>query len=106
MVTREQYDSWQKLEELIPGRAREGTHLEFKGEPYGHEAKPPHADVISERLETLVSLASWTQLEPGTRDATPPFVVTSVAALLQRSFLLEIEAVRVRLDRVSANYRL
>jgi len=41
MVSRDRYDSWQKLVELIPGRAREGTHLDFKGEPYSHPGKPP-----------------------------------------------------------------
>jgi transcription-repair coupling factor (superfamily II helicase) len=54
-----------------------------------HEAKLPHADVISERLETLVALAHH-----GTRhtphaagDLLPaPVLITSVAALLQRTF--------------------
>ena len=47
-----------------------------------HEARLPHADVISERLETLVALT-----QHATRN-TPhaPLVVTSVAALLQRTF--------------------
>lgn len=43
-----------------------------------HEAKLPHVDVISERLQTLVSLADWAGLAP--------IVVTSVTALLQRTF--------------------
>jgi transcription-repair coupling factor (superfamily II helicase) len=42
-----------------------------------HEAKLPHADVISERLETLVALANR---------STAPLVVTNVVALLQRTF--------------------
>ncbi|HLP77933.1 MAG TPA: transcription-repair coupling factor [Candidatus Paceibacterota bacterium] len=50
-----------------------------------HEAKLPHADVISDRLETLIRL---------TRDAAhpigyAPIVVTSVVALLQRTFARE-----------------
>jgi transcription-repair coupling factor (superfamily II helicase) len=47
-----------------------------------HEARLPHADVISERLETLVALT-----QHATRN-TPqaPLVVTSVVALLQRTF--------------------
>jgi transcription-repair coupling factor (superfamily II helicase) len=49
-----------------------------------HEDKLPHADVISERLETLVALA------PQRNHAAPrtdhPLVVTSVIALLQRTF--------------------
>ncbi len=47
-----------------------------------HEAKLPHADVISERLETLVALAADTRLK--TQDSR--LVVTSVTALLQRTF--------------------
>ncbi len=49
------------------------------------EGKLPHADVISERLETLMALATW---DPAGRGAAP-FVVTSVAALLQRTFPAE-----------------
>jgi transcription-repair coupling factor (superfamily II helicase) len=47
-----------------------------------HEAKLPHVDIVSERLETLVAL---TRIQtPGTKPA--PLVVASVAALLQRTF--------------------
>ena len=55
-----------------------------------HEAKLPHADVISDRLETLIALS-----EHATRDTTSPsaianrpspIVVTNVLALLQRTF--------------------
>jgi len=47
-----------------------------------HEAKLPHADVISERLETLVALARG-----GTRNAhAAPLLVSSVVGLLQRTF--------------------
>jgi transcription-repair coupling factor (superfamily II helicase) len=47
-----------------------------------HEAKLPHADVISERLETLVALASF----PWGLGSPAPLLVTTVAALLQRTF--------------------
>ncbi|MBK7997836.1 MAG: transcription-repair coupling factor [Verrucomicrobia bacterium] len=47
-----------------------------------HEAKLPHADVISERLETLVALSGYALRV--THHA--PIVVTSVTALLQRTF--------------------
>jgi transcription-repair coupling factor (superfamily II helicase) len=40
-----------------------------------HEGKLPHSDVISERLQTIVSLA-----------AKPSLIVTSVSALLQKTF--------------------
>jgi transcription-repair coupling factor (superfamily II helicase) len=47
-----------------------------------HEAKLPHVDVISERLETLAALTAH-----AARSTLPsPLVVTSVAALLQRTF--------------------
>ncbi len=47
-----------------------------------HESKLPHADVISERLETLVALAHYAS------HATPPapVVITTVTALLQQTF--------------------
>ena len=43
------------------------------------DGKLPHADVISDRLQTLVALSEWTA---GAK-ATAPLVVTSVAALMQ-----------------------
>jgi transcription-repair coupling factor (superfamily II helicase) len=47
-----------------------------------HEAKLPHADIISERLETLVALSC--PAVPGAKAA--PVVVTTVTALMQRTF--------------------
>ncbi|HMJ65734.1 MAG TPA: DEAD/DEAH box helicase, partial [Candidatus Binatia bacterium] len=47
-----------------------------------HEAKLPHADVISERLETLVVLSN-------TGGGEAPIVVTSVTALMQKTFARE-----------------
>ncbi len=47
-----------------------------------HEAKLPHADVISERLETLVALAGKSEI----RSQKSEMVVTNVTALLQRTF--------------------
>ncbi len=50
-----------------------------------HEARLPHADVISERLATLVALTP-----PAARDTcSPPLIVASVSALLQRTFSVE-----------------
>src|SRR5204862_3851253 len=57
-----------------------------------HEAKLPHADVISERLETLVALSDST----ARRTPHAPFVVTNVTALLQRTFPLRAIAERTR----------
>jgi transcription-repair coupling factor (superfamily II helicase) len=45
-----------------------------------HEPKLPHADVISERLETLVALSHASDVSPA------PVVVANVVALLQRTF--------------------
>ena len=47
-----------------------------------HENKLPHADVIAERLETLVALSRSPELE--TRNSE--LIVTSVTALLQKTF--------------------
>jgi len=44
-------------------------------EVFPHEGKLPHADVVSDRLETLIALAG-----------DPRLVVTSVTALLQKTF--------------------
>ena len=45
-----------------------------------HEARLPHADVLSERLETLIHLAKRQQ------SAIGPVIVTTGVALLQRTF--------------------
>jgi transcription-repair coupling factor (superfamily II helicase) len=47
-----------------------------------HEGKLPHADVISDRLQTLVLLADNSKLEP----QNSKLLVTSVTALLQKTF--------------------
>jgi transcription-repair coupling factor (superfamily II helicase) len=47
-----------------------------------HEGKLPHADTISDRLETLVALSP----NPGTPGPGPQIIVTSVTALLQKTF--------------------
>jgi len=47
-----------------------------------HEDKLPHADVISERLQTLVALSEAARLNP----PAPILIVTSVTALLQKTF--------------------
>ena len=57
-----------------------------------HEEKLPHADVISERLETLVLVSGYAQST--THHA--PIVVTAVTALLQRTFPPASLAARTR----------
>ncbi len=57
-----------------------------------HEARLPHADVISERLETLVALTQ----HANAKTQPAPLVVTSVTALLQRTFPREVLRARTR----------
>jgi transcription-repair coupling factor (superfamily II helicase) len=47
-----------------------------------HEGKLPHADVISDRLQTLVVLSDKSAI----RNPQSPIIVTSVTALLQKTF--------------------
>ena len=47
-----------------------------------HEGKLPHADVISDRLQTLVALSSQSEIS----NLKSQIVVTSVTALLQKTF--------------------
>ncbi len=47
-----------------------------------HDGKLPHADIISDRLETLVALSAQSAID----HRQPAIVVTSVTALLQRTF--------------------
>jgi transcription-repair coupling factor (superfamily II helicase) len=65
-----------------------------------HEAKLPHADVISERLETLVALANQSHAATGEEQRVAPVVVTSVAALLQRTFTAGDLRARIRTVKV------
>ena len=47
-----------------------------------HEGKLPHADTISDRLQTLIALME----KPRGHESRPAMVVTSVAALLQKTY--------------------
>jgi transcription-repair coupling factor (superfamily II helicase) len=47
-----------------------------------HEGKPPHADTITDRLQTLVALADDSKL----KTQNSKLLVTSVTALLQKTF--------------------
>jgi transcription-repair coupling factor (superfamily II helicase) len=51
-------------------------------EVFPHEGKLPHADVISDRLQTLVALSG----PPAIRKPQSAIVVTSIIALLQKTF--------------------
>jgi transcription-repair coupling factor (superfamily II helicase) len=65
-------------EEVTPGTERPFFYPAWEVLP--HESKLPHADVISERLETLVGLSA---ARPG---PFAPIVVTTAVALTQRTF--------------------
>ena len=54
-------------------------------EVFPHEGKLPHSDVISDRLQTLVTLAGMAQMARGAAIASPA-IVTNVIALLQKTF--------------------
>ena len=47
-----------------------------------HENKLPHSDIVSDRLQTLVSLSQISPLQ----SQKPPFIVANVIALLQKTF--------------------
>ena len=67
-----------------------------------HEDKLPHADVISERLETLVSLMGSFPGKAGHSGA--PRITTSVTALLQRTFPPAMLAAGIHTYRWSAMF--
>ncbi len=66
-----------------------------------HESKLPHADVISERLETLVALARQSAAGKSPRKASvggphSASITTNVVALLQRTFTADSLKARTR----------
>jgi len=65
------------------GRPCSGPLFYPAWETLPHEARLPHVDVISERLQTLAALLDNQQ---SSKAKTAPVVVTSLAALLQRTF--------------------
>jgi transcription-repair coupling factor (superfamily II helicase) len=80
---------------LVPPKPGDGgtPHFFFPSwETLPHEAKLPHADVISERLETLVGLSDKSQIS----NFKSPMVLASVAALLQRTFAAQTLQARTR----------
>ena len=91
-------ETWRRvdLENLKPQISNLKSLFYPAWETLPHEAKLPHADVISERLETLVALSAWAGAKSETRNAPPPLIVTSVAALLQRTFRPETVGERTR----------
>ena len=68
-------------------------------EIFPHEGKLPHADVISERLETLVALSDNSKL----KTKNSKLVVTGAAALLQKTFSAKILRERTRATKHTCN---
>jgi transcription-repair coupling factor (superfamily II helicase) len=66
-----------------------------------HESRLPHVDVISDRLATLVALRPFQKAAGGAAGAaaSPPIIVTSVQALMQRTFGAEEIRQRTRVLR-------
>jgi transcription-repair coupling factor (superfamily II helicase) len=83
-VFHQDLSTWLRMERAQPGTAAQVQTPWFypSWEILPHEERLPHVDVISERLETLLGLQPRTDNTP----VTAPIVVTSVSALLQRTF--------------------
>jgi transcription-repair coupling factor (superfamily II helicase) len=60
-----------------------------------HEDKLPHADVISDRLETLIQLAR-SRADSALRAPRSAFIVSNVTALMQRTFAPDALRARTR----------
>jgi transcription-repair coupling factor (superfamily II helicase) len=61
-------------------------------EVFPHEGKLPHADVISDRLQTLVAVSEKSAIA----NRQSPIIVTSVTALLQKTFSPDDLKIRTR----------
>jgi transcription-repair coupling factor (superfamily II helicase) len=81
-------------ETVCASKAPPQPHFYPAWEVLPHESKLPHADVISERLETLVALDTMAESK-----REPPLIVTNVVALMQRTFSRQEIAKRTRLVR-------
>jgi len=81
-------ETWLSLESTVhspePAKSRTPSSLLFypAWDVLPHEGRLPHADTISDRLETLVQLSRVSALNP----QPSTLIVTSVTALLQKTF--------------------
>ncbi|HVK57759.1 MAG TPA: transcription-repair coupling factor, partial [Candidatus Kapabacteria bacterium] len=76
-------ETWFSLAQKNPAKGQAAAVLDRplfypSWEILPHDSRLPHADIISERLQTLVALT--------TRADSPAMVVTNVVALLQKTF--------------------
>jgi transcription-repair coupling factor (superfamily II helicase) len=88
--------TWLAIKAKLPGRQQSPQTIQPLFYPpweiLPHESRLPHADVISDRLTTLVTLAHHASRST----AQVPLVVTSVQALLQRTFPRQAISERTR----------
>ena len=74
--------TWLNSDDRTGGAKKPGALFYPAWEVLPHDSRLPHADVVSERLETLLALQ-----QVGVDTGEPqPVLVSSVAALLQRTF--------------------
>jgi transcription-repair coupling factor (superfamily II helicase) len=96
--------TWMGLKSKEPGEtptSRSADPLFYPAwEILPHEARLPHVDVISERLETLVALSGFFAAPSG----LAPLVVTTVAALAQKTF--RAEEIKRRTRRLERGMRI
>ena len=78
----------QDLETWIDGEAKPLFYPDWEMLP--HEARLPHADIVSDRLATLIALTGPTQ------GAAAPVIVTNVIALMQKTMALAELKGRIR----------
>ncbi len=100
-------ETWLKLTGGPDGAAGRGRVASSGGclfypawEVLPHEARLPHSDVISERLETLIELSSRRLARSETPSSRAPIVVTTVTALVQTTFPAEMITERTRVVRL------
>jgi transcription-repair coupling factor (superfamily II helicase) len=80
-IFQQDIETWAAESRLAGGNTAIGRPLFFPAwEVLPHEPRLPHVDVVSERLETLVGLS-----QPSAKSSAP-IVVSSVSALLQKTF--------------------
>jgi len=69
-----------------PARPVNELHFHPAWEVLPHDGRLPHADIIKDRIATLLALASDDRTDGDQNPAAPSIVVTSAIALMQRTF--------------------
>jgi transcription-repair coupling factor (superfamily II helicase) len=85
-------ETWASPQSTVHG-PQSGQPLFFPAwEVLPHENKLPHSDTITDRLQTLVALAGWSEIS----NSKSQIVVSSVTALLQKTFAPAALRARIR----------